>query len=75
MRGQPVFMLSILLQCLEPILRQTAGVAPWQVGWLLADTAALEMLHHATAAHYICKAAALLIVRPVETPHPHRSGR
>ena len=31
MRGQPVFMLSILLQCLEPILRQTAGVAPWQV--------------------------------------------
>ena len=31
MRGQPVFMLSILLQSLEPILRQTAGVAPWQV--------------------------------------------
>ena len=31
-RGQPVFVLSILLQKLEPMLRQAAGVAPWQVG-------------------------------------------
>lgn len=30
-RGQPVFVLSILLQKLEPMLRQAAGVAPWQV--------------------------------------------
>jgi len=31
-RGQPVFVLSILLQKLEPMLREAAGVAPWQVG-------------------------------------------
>jgi hypothetical protein len=30
-RGQPVFVLSILLQKLEPMLREAAGVAPWQV--------------------------------------------
>lgn len=30
-RGQPVFMLSLLLQQLEPMLRQTAGVSNWQV--------------------------------------------
>ncbi len=30
-RGQPVFVLSILLQRLEPMLREAAGVAPWQV--------------------------------------------
>lgn len=30
-RGQPVFVLSLLLQRLEPILREAAGVAPWQV--------------------------------------------
>ncbi|KAA6428767.1 MAG: carbohydrate-binding module family 45 protein [Trebouxia sp. A1-2] len=29
-RGQPVFVLSILLQKLEPMLREAAGVAPWQ---------------------------------------------
>ena len=40
-RGQPVFMLSILLQCLEPILRQTAGVAPWQVRCLMRVLARL----------------------------------
>ena len=34
-RGQPVFVLSILLQKLEPMLRQAAGVAPWQVSPLL----------------------------------------
>lgn len=34
-RGQPVFVLSILLQKLEPMLRQAAGVAPWQVSLLL----------------------------------------
>lgn len=31
-RGQPVFVLSLLLQKLEPMLRSAAGVAPWQVG-------------------------------------------
>ncbi|DBB11157.1 TPA: Phosphoglucan, water dikinase, chloroplastic [Trebouxia sp. C0006] len=30
-RGQPVFVLSILLQKLEPMLREAAGVAPWQI--------------------------------------------
>ena len=30
-RGQPVFVLSLLLQRLEPMLREAAGVAPWQV--------------------------------------------
>lgn len=30
-RGQPVFTLSALLRCLEPMLRNTAGVGSWQV--------------------------------------------
>ncbi len=30
-RGQPLFVLSILLQNLEPMLRKTAGMAEWQV--------------------------------------------
>ena len=30
-RGQPVFIMGQLLKCLEPVLRQTAEVAPWQV--------------------------------------------
>ncbi|KAL3153549.1 Phosphoglucan, water dikinase, chloroplastic [Trebouxia sp. C0009 RCD-2024] len=30
-RGQPVFVLSLLLQRLEPMLREAAGVAPWQI--------------------------------------------
>ena len=30
-RGQPVFIMSQLLKCLEPKLRETAEVAPWQV--------------------------------------------
>lgn len=30
-RGQPVFMLSVLLQNLEPLLRKAAGVSSWQV--------------------------------------------
>ena len=34
-RGQPVFVLSLLLQRLEPMLREAAGVAPWQVTPLL----------------------------------------
>ena len=31
MRGRSLFMLSPLLQALDPIFRKTAGVAPWQV--------------------------------------------
>ena len=31
-RGQPVFVLSILLQNLEPLLRKTAELGSWQVG-------------------------------------------
>ena len=30
-RGQPVFIMSQLLKVLEPMLRESAGVAPWQV--------------------------------------------
>lgn len=30
-RGQPIFVLSSLLQRLEPIARESAGVAPWQI--------------------------------------------
>ena len=30
-RGQPVFIMGQLLKCLEPTLRETAEVAPWQV--------------------------------------------
>lgn len=30
-RGQPLFVLSILLQNLEPMLRKTAGKGDWQV--------------------------------------------
>ncbi len=30
-RGQPVFIMSQLLKFLEPMLRETAEVAPWQV--------------------------------------------
>ncbi|GAB4821271.1 hypothetical protein N2152v2_008317 [Parachlorella kessleri] len=30
-RGQPVFMLSVLLRFLDPMLRSTAGVGSWQV--------------------------------------------
>lgn len=31
MRGQPIFVLSQLLKFLEPMLRTTAEMAPWQV--------------------------------------------
>ena len=31
-RGQPVFVLSVLLQNLEPLLRKTAELGNWQVG-------------------------------------------
>ena len=30
-RGQPVFIMSQLLKALEPMLRESAEVAPWQV--------------------------------------------
>lgn len=30
-RGQPVFIMSQLLKVLEPMLRESAEVAPWQV--------------------------------------------
>ena len=30
-RGQPIFVLSQLLKFLEPMLRTTAEMAPWQV--------------------------------------------
>ena len=38
-RGQPVFVLSILLQKLEPMLREAAGVAPWQVSQRICASA------------------------------------
>ena len=31
MRGQPLFVLSVLLKQLEPSLRAAAGVGAWQV--------------------------------------------
>lgn len=31
MRGQPAFVLSMLLRWLAPALRETAGVSSWQV--------------------------------------------
>lgn len=31
-RGQPLFLVSLMLQKLEPQLRAAAGGAPWQVG-------------------------------------------
>ena len=36
-RGQPVFIMGQLLKCLEPTLRETAEVAPWQVQHLAAS--------------------------------------
>lgn len=30
-RGQPIFVLGQLLKFLEPMLRESAGMAPWQV--------------------------------------------
>lgn len=35
-RGQPLFVLSILLQNLEPMLRKTAELADWQVAHLMS---------------------------------------
>ena len=31
MRGQPVFILSVLLQSLDPMLRKSADLGAWQV--------------------------------------------
>ena len=44
-RGQPVFVLSILLQKLEPMLREAAGVAPWQVSHHICVLASLHWSH------------------------------
>ena len=50
-RGQPVFVLSILLQNLEPLLRKTAELASWQVGPFPLAYTPLHRTVHAGSSH------------------------
>ena len=43
-RGQPVFIMGQLLKFLEPMLRETAEVAPWQVCFPLLYSACASTL-------------------------------